>query len=144
MRSTKIKIKCSSSLWICSHHMVILISENKITDFLLILAWPSPLKRFEEKGADSDRNLFALPSTLIRWGVKLSFCLYSQLRNGDFKHLWVYSQCQCQCFQFRAMLMQFSVLNGEKLPWPHPFWIWHALPYININQWLKTHPSNYT
>ena len=33
MRSTKIKNFCSFSLWTCLHHMVILRSQNKITDF---------------------------------------------------------------------------------------------------------------
>ena len=28
--------------WTCLHHMVILRSQNKITDFLMILAWASP------------------------------------------------------------------------------------------------------
>ena len=40
----KLKKKCSSSLWTCLHHMVILKSQNKITDFLMILAWASPFK----------------------------------------------------------------------------------------------------
>ena len=44
MRSTKIKQNCSSSLWTCLHHMVILRTQNKITDFLMILAWASPFK----------------------------------------------------------------------------------------------------
>ena len=35
---------CSSSLWTCLHHMVILRSQNKITDFIMILAWASPFK----------------------------------------------------------------------------------------------------
>ena len=39
----KIKNFCSSSLWTCLHHMVILKSQNKITDFLMILAWASLL-----------------------------------------------------------------------------------------------------
>ena len=39
MRSTKIKKKCSSSLWTCLHNMVILRSQNKIIDFFMILAW---------------------------------------------------------------------------------------------------------
>ena len=30
---------CSSSLWPCLHHMVILRSQNKITDFFMTLAW---------------------------------------------------------------------------------------------------------
>ena len=34
----KFKNFCSSSLWTCLHHMVILISQNKITDFVMILA----------------------------------------------------------------------------------------------------------
>ena len=42
MRSTKIIKICSSSLCTCLHHMVILRTRNKITDFLMILAWASP------------------------------------------------------------------------------------------------------
>ena len=43
MRSTKIKKNCSSSLWTyLIHHKVILGTQNKITDFLMILAWASP------------------------------------------------------------------------------------------------------
>ena len=42
MRSTKILKNCSSSLCTCLHHMVILRTRNKITDFLMILAWASP------------------------------------------------------------------------------------------------------
>ena len=45
MRRTKIKTFCSSSLWICLHHMVISRSQNKITDFFMILAWASPFKQ---------------------------------------------------------------------------------------------------
>ena len=45
MRSTKIKKNFrSSSLWTCLHHMAILGSQNKITDFLMILAWDCPFK----------------------------------------------------------------------------------------------------
>ena len=47
MRSTKIKKNfCSSSLCTClhHHHMVILRSQNKITDFFMILGWASPFK----------------------------------------------------------------------------------------------------
>ena len=32
------------SLCTCLHHMVILRTRNKITDFLMILAWASPFK----------------------------------------------------------------------------------------------------
>ena len=32
----KIENVCSSSLWTCSLHMVVLKSQNKITDFLMI------------------------------------------------------------------------------------------------------------
>ena len=42
MRSTKIIQICSSSLCTCLHHMVILRTRNKITDFFMILAWASP------------------------------------------------------------------------------------------------------
>ena len=38
----KLKKNCSSILWTCLHHMVILRNQNKITDFLMILAWASP------------------------------------------------------------------------------------------------------
>ena len=34
----KLKNFCSSSLWTCLHHMVILRIQNKITDFFIILA----------------------------------------------------------------------------------------------------------
>ena len=46
MRSTKIIKNCSSSLCrpTCLHHMVILKTRNKITDFLMILAWAGPFK----------------------------------------------------------------------------------------------------
>ena len=44
MRSTKIIKICSSSLCTCLHHMVILRTRNKITDFFMILAWASPFK----------------------------------------------------------------------------------------------------
>ena len=44
MRSTLIIQICSSSLCTCLHHMVILRTRNKITDFLMILAWASPFK----------------------------------------------------------------------------------------------------
>ena len=40
----KLKNFCISSLWTCLHHMVILISQNQITDFLMILAWLSLFK----------------------------------------------------------------------------------------------------
>ena len=45
MRSTLIIQICSSSLCTCLHHMVILRTRNKITDFLMILAWASPFKK---------------------------------------------------------------------------------------------------
>ena len=44
MRSTKIIKICSSSLRTCLHHMVIIRNQNKITDFLMILAWASPFE----------------------------------------------------------------------------------------------------
>ena len=47
MRSTKIIKICSSSLCTCLHHMVILGTRNKITDFFMILAWASPFKHWK-------------------------------------------------------------------------------------------------
>ena len=44
MRSTQIIKNCSSILCTCLHHMVILRTRNKITDFFMILAWASPFK----------------------------------------------------------------------------------------------------
>ena len=45
---TMIIIKiCSSSLCTCLHHMVILRTRNKITDFLMILAWASPFNLYD-------------------------------------------------------------------------------------------------
>ena len=38
----KLKNFCRSCLWTCLHHMVILRSQNKITDFWMISAWASP------------------------------------------------------------------------------------------------------
>ena len=45
----KFKNFCSCSLWTCLHHMVILRSQNKITEFLMILAWASPFKDFQSE-----------------------------------------------------------------------------------------------
>ena len=53
MRSTKIIKICSSSLSTCLHHMVILRTRNKITDFLMILAWASPFNEMINAGDDS-------------------------------------------------------------------------------------------
>ena len=47
MRSTKIIKNGSSSLCTCSHHMVIIRTRNKITDFLMILAWASPFNCYQ-------------------------------------------------------------------------------------------------
>ena len=47
MRSTKIIKICSSSLCTCLHHMVILRTRNKITDFFMILAWASPFNKVD-------------------------------------------------------------------------------------------------
>ena len=40
----KINNFCSCSLWTCLHHMVILKSQNKLTDFFMILVWARPFK----------------------------------------------------------------------------------------------------
>ena len=45
----KFKNFCSSSLWTCLHHMVIFRSQNKITDFFMILAWASPFNMTGEE-----------------------------------------------------------------------------------------------
>ena len=39
-------LRHSTSLCTCSHHMVIIRTRNKITDFLMILAWASPFKKY--------------------------------------------------------------------------------------------------
>ena len=61
MRSTKIIKICSSSLCTCLHHMVILRTRNKITYFLMILAWASPFKprkiESERRSASKTSNL---------------------------------------------------------------------------------------
>ena len=36
-QAQKLKYDCSSSLWTCLHHMVMVKSQNKITDFFMIL-----------------------------------------------------------------------------------------------------------
>ena len=40
----KFKNFCSSNLWTSLDYMVILRSQNKITDFFMILAWANPFK----------------------------------------------------------------------------------------------------
>ena len=67
MRSTKIIQICSSSLCTCLHHMVILRTRNKITDFLMILAWASPFNviAYLETRHGSPTHVCAL---LNRWG----------------------------------------------------------------------------
>ena len=82
MRSTKIKKNCSSSLWTCLHHMVILRTQNKITDFFMILAWASPfnndlptyqmfyhyLSNVENiEGVIGDKKVFLPPYGIIKW-----------------------------------------------------------------------------
>ena len=62
MRSTKIKKNCSSSLWTCLHHMVILRSQNKITDFFMILAWDCPFKECTE-----DHLITAMLADYVIW-----------------------------------------------------------------------------
>ena len=55
----KLKNFCSSSLWTCLHHMVILKSQNKINDFLMILAWASPFK--------DHKNIPRIPLTTLTY-----------------------------------------------------------------------------
>ena len=58
MRSTKIIKNCSSSLCTCLHHTVILKTRNKITDFLMILAWASPFnKSMKQESNFCEKNI---------------------------------------------------------------------------------------
>ena len=85
MRSTKNIKNCRSSLWTCLHHMVIIISQNKITDRLMILAWAFPFKLltcsavlfqlyFSSYGAGSDEKilLFCQKIYLLNWFILLA------------------------------------------------------------------------
>ena len=68
MRSTKIIKICSSCLCTCLHHMVILRTRNKITDFLMILAWASPFKASEATALGLGYNVdwdAAIPDDLV-------------------------------------------------------------------------------
>ena len=58
--------KISSSLWTCLHHMVILGRKNKITDFLMILAWACPFKKNQkiEKNSEVGR-WFETPTRIL-------------------------------------------------------------------------------
>ena len=56
MRSIKIIKICSSSLCTCLHHMVILRTRNKITNFLMILAWASPFNNFKIETSENKLN----------------------------------------------------------------------------------------
>ena len=67
MRSTKIITICSSSLCTCSHHMVILRTRNKITDFLMILAWASP---------------FNVNRTIISLFISVTYIVQCPAKNG--------------------------------------------------------------
>ena len=56
MRSTKIIKIRRSSLCTCLHHMVILRTRNKITDFLMILAWASPFNKKSRETEETPRE----------------------------------------------------------------------------------------
>ena len=69
MRSKKILKICSSSLCTCLHHMIIFRTRNKITDFLMILAWASPFNQTSPNLHGSCRNT-------SRW------CLQNYMEHG--------------------------------------------------------------
>ena len=80
MRSTKIIKICSSSLCTCLHHIVILKTRNKITDFLMILAWASPFKyKIENMNNISEFYKYNIP------------CLRHFEMNEQLKRLPIYS-----------------------------------------------------
>ena len=81
MSSTKIKKNDSTSPWTCLHHMVILRSENKITDFLMILAWASPFNFFTSPSSSSDRSCIGLPRKVDL--KEITFACYAQ-----YKPMW--------------------------------------------------------
>ena len=64
----KFKNFYSSSLLTCLHHMVILRSQNKITDFLMILAWDWTFKIDQPESHDFRKFLRKF------WTVSLKFC----------------------------------------------------------------------
>ena len=74
MRGTKIKKLCSSSLWTCLHHMVILRTRNKITDFFMILGWASP---FNTAAALADPGSEKKGS--VGFGFFFNFSLFREL-----------------------------------------------------------------
>ena len=73
MRSTKIRKICSSSLCTCLHHMVILRTRNKITDFLMILEWASP---FNEASGIAGLLALCLSQMCLKWHVVLTHANY--------------------------------------------------------------------
>ena len=80
MRSTKIIKICSSSLCTCLHHMVILRTRNKITDFLMILAWASPFNI----EPTSRQLIILLDHFHFLEQFTFSFCLLLTLTNNVF------------------------------------------------------------
>ena len=90
MHSTKIKKNfCSSILWTCLHYMVILISQNRIIDFFMILAWASP---FNSAGrALSSKILWPYKINLLcqkqrycsKCGAAIEWCWASFIFDGN-------------------------------------------------------------
>ena len=81
MRSRKKLKNCSSSLWTCLHHMVILRTRNKTTDFLMILAWASPFNHCTRLSAQaSAEGHSVLTHERLDVGIKLGQHLRRWLR----------------------------------------------------------------
>ena len=58
-----LKLKGTGPRWSCLHHMIILGSQYKITDFFMILVWASPFKRHLKYGVNAIL-LLRMPSYL--------------------------------------------------------------------------------
>ena len=90
MCSTKIKKNCSSSLWTCLHHMVILRTQNKITDFFIILAWASP---FNPAFAGNRSPSIMRHTSYVHYKMHLICKFKFRLRfSGIPLHLWMLGQ----------------------------------------------------
>ena len=112
MRSTKIIKICSSSLCTCLHHMVILRTRNKITDFLMILAWASPFKKpIQECHYYSDSNLTKILSEQSNMFSIPSLNIQSLNAKFDQLHIFV-QQLRQSNHEFSAICLQESWLSN--------------------------------
>ena len=62
-----------SCLMTCLHHMVILRSQNKITDFLMILAWDCPFNERTQSFTGLDISVHLFP--ICQHSVTEGYCL---------------------------------------------------------------------